>query len=45
MIAAPAGGGRHQLEFTQGPPIQAALACDFATWVEIASINAGDRQS
>src|ERR1700722_1290873 len=34
-----------ELMLTQGQPIQAALALAFATWVAIASISAGDRQS
>ena len=33
------------LQSATGLPDQAALALDFATWVAIASISAGDRQS
>jgi len=35
-------GGRRQLKLTPGRPGQAAFALDFATWVAIASIRAGE---
>jgi hypothetical protein len=42
---APAAANATMPVLAQGKPIQAALALDFATWVAIASISGGDRQS